>query len=299
MTIATTARPRVAERPRTAVWQLALIEGRRMLRHPAPWAGLLLTFWWSYAVFDEPWATARYEGLVASVAPLLLGVSLASVSAFGRELVPVSEDAPMDRPRRAAARLLGGLALVGLVAACVAGAWVWLRVRGGLALGDEPGRTLHAHYSLPELLQPVVLACLAVAAGAAIVHLVRQRLVASIVLFVGWFLFGATYWMFNGDVVRWLTPVQVQPLFVDVGPATTDPTTFPSSWLLSVPGEFQENWARLVVSPSMAAWHDVYLVGLTAMLLAVAVPGRARRPLLAAGVALAVLGVLVQRSVTP
>ena len=162
---------------------------------------------------------------------------------------------------------------------------IWLRPRGGLDLGDEPGRTLHAHYTLPELIQPVLLAALAVAVGAAVVHVIRQRLVASIVLVVGWFLFGATYWLFGGPVVRWLAPIQPQPMLVEVGPSDADPSTFPTSWLLTAPGEYQDYWARVVVSPAVAAWHDVYLVGVIAVLVGIAVPGRLRRPLLVGGVA--------------
>ena len=94
----------------------------------------------------------------------------------------MSDEAPLEPYRRSLARLLGGLALVGLVALVVGAGVVWLRLRGGLGLGDEPGRTAHAQYSLPELLQPVLLACFAVALGAAVVHLVRSRLLASIVL---------------------------------------------------------------------------------------------------------------------
>ena len=43
------------------------------------------------------------------------------------------------------------------------------------------------------------------------------------------------------------------------------------NWLLSVPGEYQEGWDRLIVSPALAAWHDVYLGGVIMVLVAVAV----------------------------
>jgi hypothetical protein len=299
MTIATAALPRVIAAPRAAVRRLAWIEGVRALRHPAPWIGLLLSVGWAISAFDQTWAAARYEGLLASVSPLLLGVSLASVSAFGREHVPVADDAPMSPAGRSAARLLGGAALVGLVALAVAAVSVWLGLRGGLELGDEPGRTAHAYYSLPELLQPVLLACFAVALGAAVVHVVRQRLAASIALFLFWFLVGGTYWMFNGSVARWLAVVQAQPVPIVAGPSKTDPTTFPSSWLLSAPGEFQDHWARLVASPAMAGWHDLYLVALTMLAAAVAVPGRTRGWLAVAGALVAVGAVLMQRAVSP
>ena len=117
--------------------------------------------------------------------------------------------------------------------------------------------------------------------------------------FARWFLVGASYWLFQGRTVEAFTPLQVQPNYVDVGPAATDPTTFPSDWLLSAPGEYQHYWARLVVSPELAAWHDLYLLGLTALLVAAVVPGRARRPLLAIGGVVAAVAVVLQLLVAP
>jgi hypothetical protein len=282
---------------RAATAQLALVEGRRMLRNPAPWLGLLLSIWYA-ANLDGSWASGRYEGLPVSIAPLMLGISVAAVGAFARSRVPVADDAPLAPYHRNLARLLGGLTLVALTAAVVVGAATWLRVTGGLALGDEPGATAHAHFSAPELLQPVLLAAFAVALGAAAVHVVRQPLVAAIGLFVYWFLI-STYWLFNGAVLRWLTPLQVQPVYVEVGPPDTDPTTFPHDWLLAQPGDYQDYWARLVVSPSLAASHDLYLVALTALLAAVVLPGPWRRWLVAGGLTLAALAVGLQMTVTP
>jgi hypothetical protein len=299
MTIITAARPRVASTPRTAVRELAWIETRRMLRHPAPWIGLAGTGWFAAGVFDQTWAGAHYQGLVASLAPLLAGVTVAGISAFTREHTAVSDEAPLGAAQRSVARLLGGLSLAAMVAGVVSGAAIWLWLRGGLVLGDEPGRTQHAFYTFPELLQPVLLAGLAVSFAAALAHVVRHRLAASIVAFVVWFLVCGTYWLFNGPELRWLTPVQVQPISVAVAPVETDPGTFPATWLLSVPGEYQDHWARLVVSPALAGWHDVYLVALTVLLGAVAVPGRFRRHVVVAAAALAVVAVLLQRAVMP
>ena len=299
MTNVMTAQARVAAAPQGAMRQLARIEAGRMLRHPAPWIGLLLTPWWFHSVWTAEWSSARYEGLFVALTPVLLGVSLASISAFAREHVAVSDEAPLEPYRRSLARLLGGLPLVGLVTLVVGAGVVWLRWRDGLGLGDEPGRTEHAHYSVPELLQPVLLACFAVALGAAVVHLVRARLTASIVVVLTWFLVGVTYWMFQGSLARTLTPLQTQPILVEVGPADADPAGFPATWLLSVPGQYQGFWGRFIVSPQLAAWHDVYLVALTMLLIAAAVPGRPRRPLLVAGALVAVGAVLMQLVVAP
>lgn len=299
MTLIAEAPPRVASTPRATTAALARIEGRRMLRHPAPWLGLALMAWWTTTFQNDPWTSARYTGIVASFTPLLIGISLASTSVFARELVPVADEAPAGPAQRSVARLLAGLGPVALTAVVVVVGTAVLHARGGVDLGDEPGRTLHAHYTFPELLQPVLLACVAVAAGAAAVHVLRRQLAAAIVLVVGWFLVGATYWIFGSGILRWLAPVQPQPLQVRVGPWDADPTTFPSDWLLSAPGEFQDHWARIVVSPAVAAWHDVYLVGLAAVLAGIAVPGRLRPWLLAGGLVLAGLGVGLQQVVAP
>ena len=47
MTTTTLALPRwLAAHRGPPTGQLARIEGRRMLRHPAPWLGLVLSAWW-------------------------------------------------------------------------------------------------------------------------------------------------------------------------------------------------------------------------------------------------------------
>jgi hypothetical protein len=283
----------------TATAELAGLEARLMLRHPAPWLGAALSALMVWDTWDEQWSGERYTGMISAATPLLLGISLASVWAFGRELVPVAEEAPVAAPQRSLARLVGGLPLVVVAAVVVAGTAVWLRLLGGLSLGEEPGRTVHAHHTLPELLQVVLLAAFAVAAGAATVHLVRHRLAASIVLVLVWFVAGATYWLFSGRILSSFALVQVQPAYVDIGPPETDPSTFPSTWLLSGPGEYQDHWARLVVSPGLAAAHDAYLLGLIALAVAVAVPGPTRRLAVIAGATLALLGVALQQAVAP
>lgn len=291
------ARPRVAAR--TPIVELARAEARRTLRHPAPWVGVLLSLGWLQGVAGQDWASAHYEGLLAAVGPMLIGISMAAVTTFGREQTPVAADSPMGSGARAAGRLLGSLPLVGLVAVIVAGAAAYLRATGGLRLGDEPGLTMHAHYSLPELLQPVLLAAFAVTVGAAVVRLVRSQPASHVLVFVFWFFVAGTYWLFQGGVAQVFTPLQVQPNSVEIAPPETDPSSFPSGWLLSTPGEFQDHWARLVVSPELAAWHDVYLVGITVLLAATVTPGRLRRPLLVAATLVAVGAVLMQLMVVP
>ena len=71
------------------------------------------------------------------------------------------------------------------------------------------------------------------------------------------------------------------------------------SRLLEGPGQFQDHWARLAVVPELAAWHDLYLVALTLLAAAVALPGRYRRRLAVVGASVAVVAVLLQASVIP
>jgi hypothetical protein len=300
MSTPTEARPRLAAAPLAPLRALARIEAGRVLRHPAPWIGILL---WAasnaFTLMSPPrWSTAQYSELTYSMTYLALGVSVATAYAFGRERANLCEEAPMPAERRAAARLLGCLSLAGLVAVAVAAGALWLRLAGGVALGVEPGRTLHAHFTLAELLQPVALTAFAVALAAAVVHMVRHPLAASILLFVMWFIAGPAYWVVNGPVLRWFAPVLVQPLELDVAPPSTDPLTLPTGWLLQPPGEFQPYWARIVVVPELAAWHALYLLGLALLAAAVAIPGYRRR-LAALGAVVAGVAVLLQASVTP
>jgi hypothetical protein len=297
MIVFVAAKPRMQAEPRAAVFALARIEAGRMLRHPAPWLGIALTCWFAYGSFqDVSWSSAEYHGLTASIGPMLLGVSLAVVSSFGRELTPVADEAPMDAATRSLARLTGGLILVALVGVVIAAAELWLRWRDGIPLGDEPGRTLHAQPTLPELMQPVLLAGFAVALGAAVVHLVRNRLTASVVLFVLWYIFAISYWVFMVGALYWMSVLQVQPLVVvEIG---TDPSSVPAESLLEAPADAGE-WRRIIVSPALAAWHDVYLVGLTMLAVAVAIPGRWRRTLALTGALVAVIAVPMQGAVAP
>jgi hypothetical protein len=297
--LATHARRRPAATHAGPFWALVRVEAGRLLRHPAPWAAALL--WLATAAVtlaNEPrWPAAQYTELMAATAFLGLGVSLAAAHAASRLRTDLAEDAPLPAEDRAAAQLVAGLALVALVAVLVAGGALWLRLTGGITLLLEPGQARSVFFSLPELLQPVVVAALAVAVGAAVVRVVRHLLPASVVLVVLWFLVGPAYWVSNGPVLRWLTPVQVQPLDIWAAPPTADPTTLPAQWLLQAPGPYQDFWARITFSPALAAGHDVYLLGLTLLAAAVAVPGRRRRVLLVAGAALAVAGALLQRGV--
>lgn len=293
-----TGSPAAPPRRSTLVLALARAEARRMVRNPVLLLGLVVTAVLVHNVNDADWAGARYGGYVAALGGLLWAVSVVAVSAGARARQAVAEEAPARADDRALGRLLGGGALVGLVAVAVAAAATWLRATGGLDLGEEPGRTAHAHYTAPELLQPVVLAALAVVIGLALGSHLRRRFEAYVAVTLLWYVVAGLWWVFNGPATQAVALIQVQPVEVPLWPVTVSALNPPEEWLLARPGQYREGWARLVVSPEIAAWHLVYLVGLTVLVAAAVVPRRRGR-VAAAGLALAGLGAAAQYLIWP
>ncbi|HEY0643699.1 MAG TPA: hypothetical protein VGD39_09790 [Nocardioides sp.] len=297
----TTVRPATAEDASPRVMRaLVLTEARRMLRNPVPWVFLGLAIWAVWTVRPEPgeWPGSSYEGIMPSVAPLLFGISVAVAVPFHRGRHDIAPAAPVSEVQRTLARLLAALPFV-VVAAAYAALVAWReRDLGGLWIGMEPGRTTEAFHTVAELAQLVALALVAVALGAALGRR-TSRLVAVVpALFVLWFVV-SVYWLFGQPAVTPFSVLQVQPINVTVGPATADPLSFPSDWLLVGHPHTSEGWQRQLVSEGVAWWHDVWLLGLAALLLAVAWPRAGRRTLMAVGAMLAVAGIVGQQVAIP
>lgn len=297
----TTVRPATAEDASPRVMRaLVLTEARRMLRNPVPWVFLGLAIWAVWTVRPEPgeWPGSSYEGIMPSVAPLLFGISVAVAVPFHRGRHDIAPAAPVSEVQRTLARLLAALPFV-VVAAAYAALVAWReRDLGGLWIGMEPGRTTEAFHTVAELAQLVALALVAVALGAALGRR-TSRLVAVVpALFVLWFVV-SVYWLFGQPAVTPFSVLQVQPINVTVGPATADPLSFPSDWLLVGHPHTSEGWQRQLVSEGVAWWHDVWLLGLAALLLAVAWPRAGCRTLMAVGAMLAVAGIVGQQVAIP
>jgi hypothetical protein len=286
---------------RRVVLALGAIEARRQLRSPLLWLGLALSGASLWQSLREPgdWSGALYGMLPIVVGPWVAALSMVVAGSFHRERIELPGAGPVDEEARAAGRLLGSLASVALVVVATAAAATAARLHGGFDLGDEPGRTLHAQYSWPEILQPVCLALLAVGAGAAAGRRFRRRAAATLTLFVGWFPVVMVAWAFSAPQVTPFSIIQLQPVTVEIGPPDTDPLTFPSSWLLSAPGEYQDFWGRAFTSVPLGIGHDVWLVGLALALTGVALPRRLALPVAACGIVLCVVGVVTQYLVIP
>lgn len=292
------SRPR--RRTGAVVRALALGESRRMLRNPLLWAGAGLSVWMMWSVIPEPgeWPGASYEEMATCAVPLLFAVSVVSAVSFHRERLDVAADAPVREMQRTVGRLVATAPLL-MLAVAYAALLAWRqRDLGGLWLGMEPGRTTEALFTTAELTQPVVLAVLAVATGAALGR--RLPLLSAVpLLFVMWFVV-SVYWLFADAAITPLSILQVQPVRVHAGTPAADPLGFPTHWLLEAPGEFSDQWSRVFVSQALAWSHAVWLVGLSTLWVAIAVPrGRGRRWLVAAGSVLAVVGVVAQYVVLP
>jgi hypothetical protein len=271
-----------------------------MLRNPVPWVCLALTVWamWTVRPDRGEWPGASYEGITPAVAPLMFGISVAVAVPFHRARHDVAPAAPVSEGRRTLARLLAASSFV-VLATASAGLVAWReRHLGGLWIGMEPGRTTEALHTLGELAQVVALAMLAVALGAALGRRVSRLVAVVPALFVLWFVV-MVYWLFGGSMVTPFSVIQVQPLNLPVGPATADPLSFPSDWLLVGPSDTSAGWQRQWVSEALAWWHDVWLLGLAALLLAAVSPRTARLALLAVGTVLAAAGLAGQHAVIP
>ncbi|GAA1963557.1 hypothetical protein GCM10009798_24510 [Nocardioides panacihumi] len=292
---------RAAGRSRPAPLLLALTwqEARRMLRSPWLVLGVLVTGFlaWSFTR-DTEWHGEQYLSGFYPSSGLHLATAILVALAFHRERAGLAPGTPVGEVSRGVSRLLAAVPLLGLTALSIAWLVAYVWSNGGLDLGDEPGRTLHAYPTAPEILQPMATGLLAVATGAAAGRRFRHRATAVLTLFLGWYAVTAAYWLYQAS---WLAPFSVfqsQPVYVDLGP-DVDPNRLPAAWLLSVPGQYQAHWERLVVSPSLAWWHDLWLVALAVMVVALAFPSPVRRRLAIGGAGVAVIAIVAQFVVYP
>lgn len=274
-------------------------ESRRMLRSPWLLLGVLVTGWltWSFTR-DDDWHGAQYMSGFFPSAGLHLATAILLALAFHRERVGLAPDTPVGEVRRSVSRLLAAVPLLGLTALSVACVVAFIWSNGGLDLGDEPGRTLHAYPTAGEIAQPVAAGLLAVATGAAAGRRFRHRATAVLTLFLGWYAVTAAYWLYQAP---WMAPfavIQSQPVSVDLG-AGVDPNRLPAEWLLSVPGQYQAHWERLVVSPSLAWWHDLWLVALAALVVSLSFPSPVRRRVAVGGAVLGLVAIVAQFAVYP
>jgi hypothetical protein len=287
---------------RPATVELGRLEARRALRAVPFWVGLAATGLYLLQVSGGPtWQSESYQ-MVGTVAfgPLCAGIFVAAVFSGSRDRaaeLPLAEEAALDAPHRSAARLIGVLAHVAVVALIVATVAIATRVEGGFWIGDGDTRIDNAVHTLPELIQPILAAALAGAAGIAVGRSTRMRSATAIAGGVLWMLSSLVYWVWQSVPLRYVTVLQTQPVEVEL-PRGVLPTDMPGMQFSS-PGEFQDAWRWVVVDAAMAAWHDVYLVALVLVCVGLAIRGRGGRVLGTVGALAAVGAVVAQVVVAP
>ena len=112
------------------------------------------------------------------------------------------------------------------------------------------------------------------------------------------------HWLWNIPPVHMVTPIQTQPMSIDLD-ANTNIEQIPTDWFVEIPGvsgdpafEGDTPTRQLVHQPTIIA-HDLYLLGLIAVLAGLAVRGTFRRRATWAGAALVTTGVVAQLLVSP
>ena len=279
--------------------QLAVIEARRSLRRASIWVGIVLTVIIVATSTNADWPGGSYtEKLPQSFMPIILGTFIAAFRTGRRDgQHDVSESASLGPDHRALARL-GSLALpVLLTVIVVAGYAIASRIEGGFWMGDYPRRTDTALHSLAELAQPPLIVAFVGALGIAIGRM-RPRAALTSALIAGALLFTMFpgYWLWNIPPAHAITPVQTQPMFIELD-AGTDVDQLPATWFVEQSDDGKLT-RQLVHQPTILG-HDLYLLGLSALAAGLAVRGLRSRRLAVVGTGLATAGVVVQLLVSP
>lgn len=289
---------------RDAVVELAKVEAMRAVCGPAFWIALAVTAWTAWEARGLDWQGATYFEFTLAFAVLAAGIFVAGVRAGGRDRRAddhgaLAEEAALDGSARTVARLLGLVPLIAIGAVLVLATQVAIRIEGGHWIGDSPGRTDTAVHGWAEILQPILFFVLAASVGVAAGRTFRRRVPVIVMCLALWFLFTASFWMWQWSPARYVTPVQSQPIELAIEGDATDVSKFPDAWLLVEPEEAGGEWRRAIVHQPMVAGHDLYLAGLAILAVGIALRGRAGRRLLAAGLAVTVMGLAVQVLVAP
>jgi hypothetical protein len=273
----------------TALRELGLVEGRRLVVHPAFAGSFALSIVWFVTVPEGDPDFLRYKNLLgAGLLPLAAGVAVASNLGASRARRDRAEELytslPVTGRARASAHVLSlafaTAGAVGLVFAAVVALRAWDGLRAP-ELADAGGQIRSVTPGMFELAQGPVFVCLAGLVGVALAVWVPSAIAASLAVLVGAYVQGPAVLWWTWEWQRWLLPLAHNletSGWVPVG----------EGGVLSVHG----------IDQAALGWHLVYLVGL-AVLSGTAVLGRFGRDrrlgaALAGGAVLAGMGGTLQ-----
>jgi hypothetical protein len=258
--------------------QLAIVEGWRLIRHPAFLVGLVLAM--AHQVLlgmvdggsaAEEWAGQQYYGMSTAWVWLWVGTMVAGACVAGRNRWLAEPDLFPGTPVTESGRLAAtSLALAGPAAVSigvVAAAHAWMAARGGFDLGDAP-------YSRPitpplsQSVQVVALVLLAGLVGIGVTRLRRGRLMAVIAVVAVTWVSGTAIWLFAAGPLRMFHPFMYPSSEVAVADGAVRDWV-PGDPPLVGPGEYSDGWHEVRVDTAAMWWHLGYITGLALLVVAV------------------------------
>lgn len=280
MSAATGTMPSAASRPgdRQPVLAIARTECARLLRHPAFLAGLTVSAVLALMTGPlnrgaEAWAGERYYSATTAWMFVWVGTIVAAGSVAGRERLTADTELFPAVPVRPSARVLG--TALGLVGPAAATAAVVAAVAAAALSNDGfvHGGGAYARRVVPhvfEWVQPVLLVVVAGVVGIAIAQLRRARMPILLAAALLTFFAGSIVWVFQVHPVRVLHPfmfpayeVELPASSAAIAPGATDALRLPPDETITV-------WRETRFDPGALGWHLVYLLGLTALGVAMA-----------------------------
>jgi hypothetical protein len=281
-----------------AVVALAGLEARRYLRSPTLLIGCALTtfLWFNMEIDHEEWVGSGLQQVATAAFPLYIGAFVAAALIGMRDNIsastPIATTTPLTTGECTTARLIAGVVPVSLATICVGAMLVYVKANDGIVF-DATRRMP----PIAELILIPALVGLAVASAIAAGQLVRSRVAVTLGGGLVVFVTTAVYWIFGNGAVRFLVPPVVNPREVKL-PLTFTPADAPDHWIVTAPDEYTRHWHRVVFDTGSTWWHLVYIVGLAALLGAIARrvhgPSRPAAWLMSGGCLAAVAGGVLQ-----
>jgi hypothetical protein len=283
------------------VLALSVVEGKRLLRHPALLAGLAGGAVFALGIWrnGEPlqaWEGQNYEMFLLYWAPLYLGAFLAANTAAlregGRTTAEMFAPAPTRYPERTLALLIAGLVPT-LIAAILASVHLQIiRNAGGITLNF-----IQVVPSPVEMALVPATTAASFAGGVAFARTIKSRTIAAAVGAVAAYALYLMYWAFGWFPAYFLVPYATARREVDLG--ETASLTEQDQWVVAYPpDEYHSHWWAITRNTDIVGWHVVYLLGVTLLLAAYAVRRSGRdfrvKWLLLGGALLAAVGLALQ-----
>ncbi|MCO8270771.1 hypothetical protein M1L60_09205 [Actinoplanes sp. TRM 88003] len=280
----------------SAVGALVRVEARRLLRHPALLIGaaaaawLALPRWITGQPPEAQWDAQTYEQLTLLWSPLHLGAFVAATLTALRPGDGATAEMFAARPlggrHRTLAQLVAGAIPMALTAVVVSLTWLLIADAGGIPTGFPVPVNLYP--TVADAAYVIGLTGAAHAAGIALAHTTRSRLLNVVVGLIFTYIFFFMYWLTSFFPVSLLSPF--------VSPVSAGKTSY---WGTPEPiSSNGDGWYAIVRDTDFVACHTVYVAGVGVLLAAHALrrsdPEYRPRRLVLIGGLMAVSGFLLQ-----